>query len=112
MLHRQLAVTSTPAAHGFSATATATDPALRGTIATATNAYLGRLTFEAKTTGSGLFDWGFGHSSSIFALSDTVDIQDQISTPGGGLVTVVPEPSTGLLVALGLGGLAAARRRA
>ena len=94
----------------LSGTAANQNPAKRGTIATATNAFIGNLTFEAKALGSGDFDWGFGEYGDSFRLSDTVDIQSEISTPGGGIINVVPEPATALLVCMGLAGLGLARR--
>ena len=83
-----------------------------GTIATATNEWVGTLAFEAVQPGAFTFEWGFGQAGNVFARSDLVDIQDQISTPVATLATVlVPEPSTALLVAVGTFALGRSARR-
>jgi len=81
------------------------------TLATATNAWVGTLVFEAVRGGSFTFDWGFGHNGNVFARSDLVDIQDQISTPVAMVAHVIPEPKTALLFGTGLAGLALTAKR-
>ena len=82
------------------------------TNTTATNVYLSTLTFEAVAPGTFLFDWGLDKGGNVFTLGgDPVqEITELVSTPGSTIATVVPEPTTALLVSMGLGALGWSRR--
>ena len=89
---------------------------LAGTIATATNLLLARLTFEIIDTGVSRGEWGFGYGGNIFSVG-LVDIADpsyagprSVTATGSPTMGWVPEPSTSLLVASGLLAMAIARR--
>ena len=84
------------------------------TTATSTRAWLATLTFEALSPGTSPVDIGLvGRFDSLFTIrvgDEVVDIRDQIGAVGSTRVTIIPEPTTALLVATGLGGFALHRR--
>lgn len=91
------------------------DGNLVGTTATADNALIATIIFEATATGTANFALGLdlnGNTFAVTGLSENVtdDIASQVSTIGDFNVTVVPEPSTALLIGLGLAGVARVRR--
>jgi hypothetical protein len=90
------------------------------TVATATNLYLATLTFEVTYTPSGPENIGFtspmnlsfDNGGNIFNVGG-VDVSDQVGIVNTGpVIQVIPEPTTALLLGLGLCGLGVARRRA
>ena len=93
---------------------------LNPTTATATNLLMARLTFEAVGFGTSAGAWSFtdDFGGTVFSVAD-VDITapeyaGPLSVTAGGtqpLVSVIPEPTTALLVGLGLVGLGVAGRR-
>lgn len=79
---------------------------LNATTATATNLWLGRIVFEAVGPGYTSLAAGWDFGGNVFSTGDG----DWIVGPP--IVFVwAPEPSTALLVVLGLAGLGMARRR-
>ena len=89
---------------------------LNETAGTATNLYLATLTFEAIGGGLSTMNWSFDNGGNIFNVSG-VDVSGSVSMPNTGSTVFVggppiPEPTTALLVGLGLAGLAIRRRRA
>ncbi len=88
------------------------EPGLVHDLGTSPNEYLGTIAFEAAQPGAWAFDWGFGSDGTFFnQLAAGPDIQDQISTPGSVIVTVIPEPGTAALLGVGLVVLARSRLR-
>ena len=88
------------------------------TVATATNVYLGTLAFEAVGPGTSEGYWGFQFptDTGVFRVSDgaggAVNVADtEAFAPGSATMSVIPEPTTALLVGLGLVGLGVAGRR-
>ena len=88
---------------------------LGNTVATATNLLLATLTFEALAPGTtaGVAYWGFAPPTNTGVFSvNTVDVSGTLAfAPGDPVMSVIPEPTTDLLVGLGLVGLGVAGRR-
>ncbi len=81
--------------------------ALESTIATATNAWLGRIVFQAIGPGAAEIIPGWDQGGAMFATH-----YGGAWDPGPPIEVVwAPEPTTALLVGVGLAALAAARRR-
>jgi hypothetical protein len=79
--------------------------------ATATNQFMATLTFEATGLGTTAMDFSFDNGGNIFNVGGA-DVSPSVSLVNGGpSVTVIPEPTTALLVGLGLVGLGVAGRR-
>lgn len=87
---------------------------LGNTTATATNLYLATLTFEAVGYGTSTGYWGFAPPTitGIFSVNQ-VDVAGTLAFATGSptMTVVIPEPTTALLVGLGLVGLGVAGRR-
>jgi hypothetical protein len=84
------------------------------TTATATNQYLATVTFEAIGAGSSVLDFSFDAPSNSFFISDGLggvqDVQGSVAAVGSTAINIVPEPTTALLIGLGLMGLGVAGR--
>ncbi len=82
---------------------------------TATNQYMATLSFEAAAPGVSNMNWSFDNGGNIFNVGN-VDISDSVSMVNTGPFvftgSAIPEPTTALLVGLGLIGLGARARRA
>jgi len=87
---------------------------LNETSGTATNQYLATLSFEAIAPGVSAMNWSFDNGGNIFNVSN-VDISDSVSMVNTGPYvftgSAIPEPTTALLVGLGLIGFGARARR-
>jgi hypothetical protein len=88
------------------------------TTATATNLYLGTLAFQAVGAGTSEGYWGFQYQTNtgVFRVSDggggAINVAGtEAFAPGSATMSVIPEPTTALLVGLGLVGLGVAGRR-
>jgi hypothetical protein len=84
------------------------------TIASGTNVYLSTVFFEAIGAGNSGIDFGFVAASNSFVISDGLggltDITASVATQGSTSINIVPEPTTALLIGLGLMGLGVAGR--
>jgi len=81
-----------------------------GAAGTTANTQLVSLVFEATGPGAGSFNFDFDpFFGSILQLANLTN--PPLGLGAGGTITVIPEPTTALLVGLGLTGLAVAGRR-
>ena len=80
--------------------------------ASATNQYLGTLVFEVTGNGVSNMNWSFDNGGNIFNVA-AVDVSGGVSMPNTTPVisNPIPEPTTALLVGLGMVGLGVAGRR-
>jgi hypothetical protein len=85
---------------------------LGNTKATATALLLSHVSFELTGVGTSAGEWGFGYGGNVFSIAGTdISGTPQVSANGDATMSVVPEPTTALLVGLGLVGLGVAGRR-
>ena len=84
--------------------------------ATATNEWLATLRFEAVAPGTSYVNIGLiGMIDSLFTVirdGERIDIRDEIGAVGSTSMTVVPEPTTALLLGVGALLIGISRRRA
>lgn len=84
---------------------------LNESIGTSTNEYLGTLAFEVTGEGTSAMNWSFDGGGNIFNVQG-VAIDEQVSMVNTlPVITTIPEPTTALLVGLGMVGLGVAGRR-
>ncbi len=83
---------------------------LNPTTATATDQYLGTLTFELVGPGTSAMSWSLDNEGNIFVV-DQVGIQTDIAPQVSMVVVWAPEPTAALLVGMGLAGLGLRARR-
>ena len=85
-----------------------------GVTASGTGVEIASMTFTADAIGSATFDILFDSSVGSSILTDESGSPKYVLAATGSalIVHIVPEPTTALLVGLGLAGLAAGRRRA
>jgi hypothetical protein len=90
-----------------------TEANLARTTATATNLYLATLTFEVVGPGQSAGEWGFGKGGNTFSTgTPPANVAGTLAFANGDAgINVIPEPTTALLVGLGLVGLGVAGRR-
>jgi len=80
------------------------------TTATATAQFLGTISFVAVNPGTSAGAFGFGNGGNTFNANGG-EIKGSVGVVGAPTITVIPEPTTALLVGLGLVGLGVAGRR-
>jgi len=80
------------------------------TYGTATGLVLGTIAFEAVGAGDALVSLTFDAGGNIFNINGS-DWSAQVALDNGSDINVVPEPTTALLVGLGLVGLGVSGRR-
>jgi hypothetical protein len=76
-----------------------------------TVAQLARVSFELIGPGTSAGVFGFGNGGNVVGLTGGTDVTDQVAVSGDVTMSVIPEPTTALLVGLGLVGLGVAGRR-
>ena len=86
------------------------NPTFQATNGTATGLVLGSIVFEAVGPGTGLVNFSFDNGGNIFNINGT-DESGSVVMGSGTDITVIPEPTTALLVGLGLVGLGVSGRR-
>ena len=72
---------------------------------------LATVSFELIGFGTSAGAFGFGNGGNVVGLTGGTDVTDQVATSGAPTMSVIPEPTTALLVGLGLVGLGVAGRR-
>lgn len=84
---------------------------LNNTVATGTNVFIATLAFEAVGFGVSNGTFSFDNGGNIFSVNQ-IPVEGTLAfTSGDATMTVIPEPTTALLVGLGLVGLGVAGRR-